>query len=159
MDEHRQRFPEDGALIEAIFFPATEMVITLDQSLHTDVVQRTLPKKLGRYVIQRLLGQGGVGVVYLAHDPQLDRFVALKIPRRERFTTVEQVTNFIQEARTAAKLKHPGLVAVHDVQVGGRTATSTDQSSLQCGHGKRDHCGHRDSPWRRAIGVYWFSEQ
>ena len=40
-----------------------------------------------------------------------------------------------------------------------RTAASTDQSPLQCGHSKRDHCGHSGSPWRRAIGVYWFSEQ
>ena len=38
-------------------------------------------------------------------------------------------------------------------------AKSTDQSPLQCGHGKRDHCGRSGSPWRRAIGVYWFSEQ
>ncbi len=75
-----------------------------------------MPQKLGRYVIQRLLGEGGFGVVYLAHDPQLYRVAALKIPMRERFTTVEQVASFIQEARTAAKLRHPGTVAVYDVQ-------------------------------------------
>ncbi len=55
-------------------------------------------------------------MVYLAHDPKLNRAVAVKVPRRTRFRTDEQVAIFIEEARTAAKLKHPSLVAVYDVQ-------------------------------------------
>jgi eukaryotic-like serine/threonine-protein kinase len=74
------------------------------------------PEQLGRFQIQRCLGKGGFGDVYLAHDPQLDRLVALKVPRRARFRSAEQVGEFIAEARTAAKLKHYSLVSVYDVQ-------------------------------------------
>jgi serine/threonine protein kinase len=74
------------------------------------------PTTLGRYQIQRALGQGGFGTVYLAHDPQLERPVALKVPRRNWFTSAERRAAFVHEARLAARLKHPGLVAVYDVQ-------------------------------------------
>ncbi len=74
------------------------------------------PQRIGRYLVERNLGQGGFGVVYLAHDPDLDRSVALKVPREKRFQTPQQLASFIQEVRTAAKLKHPLLVAVYDVQ-------------------------------------------
>lgn len=75
--------------------------------------------QLGRYRVQRVLGQGGFGIVYLAFDPQLQRQVALKVPRRERFATKAELDGFLVEARTAAKLKHPFLVAVYDVQMAG----------------------------------------
>jgi serine/threonine protein kinase/formylglycine-generating enzyme required for sulfatase activity/tetratricopeptide (TPR) repeat protein len=95
------------------------MASTMDQAKDTELEPAEagpLPERLGRYVIKRQLGKGGFGVVYLAHDPQLDRSVALKVPRRERFRTAEQVAEFIQEARTTAKLKHPLLVTIYDVQ-------------------------------------------
>jgi len=76
----------------------------------------TPPQRIGRYEIQRELGRGGFGVVYLAHDPVVNRPVALKVPRRDRFKASEDVDRFIAEARSAGKLKHPSLVAVHDVQ-------------------------------------------
>lgn len=82
----------------------------------TSFIHQPTPKKLGRYAIRRQLGRGGFGVVYLAHDTQLGRPVALKVPRRDRFRSAEQVASFIQEAQMAAKLDHPGLVAVYDVQ-------------------------------------------
>ncbi len=119
LDEYLQRFPEDRAIVEPVFMPATEMASTMDQVKDTELEpaeEGPLPERLGRYVIKRQLGKGGFGVVYLAHDPQLDRSVALKVPRRERFKTPEQVAEFIQEARTTAKLKHPLLVTIYDVQ-------------------------------------------
>ncbi len=72
--------------------------------------------RLGRYEIRRVLGQGGFGIVYLAFDPQLDRQVALKVPRPDRFTNKAELDKFLVEARTAARLKHPMLVAIYDVQ-------------------------------------------
>ncbi len=116
VEEYKQRFPDDHSLVEAVFHPATDLSSTADQPQDTEVEEELQPKQLDRYIIQRQLGRGGFGTVYLAHDPHLDRPVALKIPRRERFKTEQQVTSFMEEARTAAKLKHAGLVGVYDVR-------------------------------------------
>ena len=76
------------------------------------------PSKIGRYRIIHRLGQGGFGRVYLAHDDDLDRPVAIKLPNPERMTRPEDVEAFLDEARILAKLDHPNIVPVHDV---GRT--------------------------------------
>ena len=69
----------------------------------------------GRFQIERVLGQGGFGAVYLARDTQLNRQVALKVPRGDTFSTQAELDAFIEEARTAAQLNHPGIVTVYDV--------------------------------------------
>jgi formylglycine-generating enzyme required for sulfatase activity/tRNA A-37 threonylcarbamoyl transferase component Bud32 len=69
-----------------------------------------------RYVVRRVLGKGGCAIVYLAHDPMLDRLVALKMPRSEGFRTEEELAAFIREARNAAQLDFPGIVRTYDVQ-------------------------------------------
>jgi serine/threonine protein kinase len=76
------------------------------------------PPRIGRYRIIRRLGQGGFGRVYLAHDDDLDRPVAIKVPNPERITAPEDVEAFLVEARILARLDHPNIVPVHDV---GRT--------------------------------------
>src|SRR5262249_9782098 len=63
----------------------------------------SLPEQFGRYRILRKLGQGGMGAVYLAHDTQLDRQVALKVPRL-RPGDGDSIERFQREARTAATL-------------------------------------------------------
>ena len=65
---------------------------------------------LGRYVLLARLGAGGMGVVYAAYDPELDRRVAVKVLRRAR--AGEQLRD---EARAIARLAHPNVIAVHDV--------------------------------------------
>jgi serine/threonine protein kinase len=72
------------------------------------------PQSLGRFRILRELGRGGFGIVFLAHDPQLGRDVALKVPRAEVLLTRECRKRFLREARAAAGLDHPHLVAVHE---------------------------------------------
>jgi serine/threonine protein kinase/formylglycine-generating enzyme required for sulfatase activity/tetratricopeptide (TPR) repeat protein len=117
IEEYLQRFPSDQKLVEAVILGAdfdAFATTALDQANPTS--DGAAPTKLGRYLIKRPLGQGGFGVVYLAHDPQLDRPVALKVPRRSQFQDSDQVASFVKEARTAAKLKHSSLVAVYDVQ-------------------------------------------
>ena len=78
--------------------------------------QGVLPVRVGRYEVKRILGRGGFGTVYLAHDPQLERPVAIKMPREDRFEAPGQVESFLCEAKTAASLSHPLLVTVYDVQ-------------------------------------------
>ena len=68
---------------------------------------------VGRYSVLSRLGRGGMGVVYKAYDPQLDRNVALKLLRRGR-SSVEADLRLLREAQTLAKLKHPNVVAVYD---------------------------------------------
>jgi hypothetical protein len=70
---------------------------------------------IGRYRLRRLLGRGGFGEVWEAHDPHLARTVAVKRPRPDRAWTDEQRLHFLEEARRAAALSHPHIVPVHDV--------------------------------------------
>jgi WD40 repeat protein/serine/threonine protein kinase len=69
---------------------------------------------LGRFRLLRELGRGGCGVVYLAHDPLLNRPVALKVPRAEVVASPEARERFQREARAASCLDHPNLVPVHE---------------------------------------------
>jgi serine/threonine protein kinase len=78
-----------------------------------------LPRQFGRYRIIKRLGQGGMGTVYLAHDPQLDRRVALKVPHiAPGFGTGDadrqDLDRFHREVRAAAALQHPNLCPVYD---------------------------------------------
>jgi hypothetical protein len=69
----------------------------------------------GRYELRALLGRGGMGQVYEAADRRLDRTVAVKVLRPELAADRRFVARFLREARTAARLGHPRIVAVHDV--------------------------------------------
>ncbi len=73
--------------------------------------ERRLGAQIGRYTATRVLGQGGMGVVYAAHDPVLDREVALKVLRRGA-----PASEWLRhEALALARLAHPNVVAVHEV--------------------------------------------
>jgi serine/threonine protein kinase len=76
------------------------------------------PQEIGRYRVLRRLGQGGFGRVYLAHDDDLDRPVAIKVPNPERITGLTDGEAYLAEARALAKLNHPNIVPVYDL---GRT--------------------------------------
>ena len=73
------------------------------------------PQQIGRYRIEKVLGEGGFGRVYLAHDDQLNRAVAIKVPRPERLSRPEDAEEYLAEARVLASLDHPNIVPVHDV--------------------------------------------
>ena len=73
------------------------------------------PRRIGRYRIEKVLGQGSFGIVYLAQDEQLNRPVALKVPHAKLISKPEDAEAYLAEARTVANLDHPGIVPVHDV--------------------------------------------
>ncbi len=73
-----------------------------------------LPEKIGRFEVIGFLGQGGYGVVYHAIDPELDREVAIKIPRAEALLTPDLRSRFIREGKIAAALSHPNIVTIHE---------------------------------------------
>ena len=72
------------------------------------------PAAFGRYEVRSTLGAGGFGAVYLGHDTQLDRPVAIKVLHAEA-RPAQAGESALQEARRLAQLRHPGIVAVHDV--------------------------------------------
>lgn len=74
-----------------------------------------LPKRIGRYIVERLLGQGGFGLVYHAYDEQLNRKVAIKVPHLHMVSRPQQAEMYLKEARTVANLDHPHIVPVFDV--------------------------------------------
>ncbi len=76
-----------------------------------------LPCRFGRYELRQLLGQGGMGSVYLAYDPDLDRKIAIKFPGFEDRPDIRKIAieRFRREARSMATLHHPHLCPVYDV--------------------------------------------
>lgn len=68
-----------------------------------------------RYTIEALIGQGGMGCVYRAYDPRLDRRVALKVISSQGLESATANARLLREARAAAALDHPNAVAIFDV--------------------------------------------
>ncbi len=73
-----------------------------------------VPKKLGRFQVSARLGAGAFGAVYRAYDPQLDREVALKVPRPATLDNPLHAQRFLREGRAAAQLHHPHIVPVFE---------------------------------------------
>ncbi|MCH9687766.1 MAG: serine/threonine protein kinase [Deltaproteobacteria bacterium] len=94
-----------------------------DANLDDSLLRRDLKSKIfgasstvriDRYEILRRIGRGGMGTVYVAHDPELDRNVALKVLRPDRRSGRDRM---LKEARALARLAHPNVVTVHEVGV------------------------------------------
>ena len=80
-----------------------------------DAAPEAMPNWIGRYRVEKLLGRGGFGLVYLAHDEQLTRPVAVKVPHARLVSKPEDAQAYLAEARTVANLDHSNIVPVHDI--------------------------------------------
>jgi len=98
-------------------------------------------KTLGHYQITEKLGEGGMGVVYKAHDTHLDRFAALKVLPPEKVTDPERKRRFIQEAKAASALNHPSIITIYDID----QADGVDYIAMEYVEGKTldQRIGHR----------------
>ena len=72
-------------------------------------------QQIGRYKIRKILGEGGMGTVYLAEDTRLGRKVALKMLLPEMIRNKEHVRRFMHEARSASALNHPNILTVYEI--------------------------------------------
>jgi serine/threonine protein kinase/Tol biopolymer transport system component len=105
--------------------------------------------QLGRYEIRSLLGKGGMGEVYRAHDPRLGRDVAIKVLPGDYSADPERLRRFEQEARAASALNHPNILAVYDVAA--HDGLSFVVAELLEGDTLRERLGRGAMPSHKAI--------
>jgi serine/threonine protein kinase len=72
-----------------------------------------LPSTIGRFRVRRIIGSGGMGIVFEAQDPEFDRSVAIKVIR-QRVASPATLARFEEEARLLARLQHPSIAAIYD---------------------------------------------
>src|SRR5262245_8084702 len=104
----------EGKLPREIVCPSCGSSIQLDPGGTTGWLPEEAPKRLGKFTLPGQLGVGSFGTVYKAREAELGRTVAIKIPRRGGIPKAEDLDRFLREARSAAQLKHPGIVALYD---------------------------------------------
>src|SRR5579862_232033 len=106
-------------------------------------------EQLGHYRIESRLGQGGMGVVYKAHDLHLDRPVAIKVLNAAAVSDPERKRRFVQEARTASSLNHPNILHIYDIDQSG----GVDFMAMEFVAGKTLHelSGHHGLPLAEAL--------
>lgn len=78
-----------------------------------------IPTELGGYVIERVLGRGGMGVVYLARDPRLERHVAVKVLPDAMSSDADRLRRFEREAKTLARVNHANIAAIYALEEAG----------------------------------------
>lgn len=74
-----------------------------------------VPERIGKYRIVEAIGRGGMGSVYKAHDPLLDRMVAIKVMAEGTDTGEESRIRFLREAQSAARLNHANIITIYEL--------------------------------------------
>ncbi|MCX4247390.1 serine/threonine-protein kinase [Paraliomyxa miuraensis] len=113
------------------------------------------PTTIGRYRVEGQLGAGGVGMVYAAHDPVLERRVAVKLLRSDRLETMAGPAGdrLREEAQAMARLAHPNVVTVYDV--GEHEGGVYIAMELVEGRSLRGWIGETARPWREVLSAYF----
>ncbi|MEM6996096.1 MAG: protein kinase, partial [Myxococcota bacterium] len=94
--------------------PVHEQVLRAD--VHARLFGPSTPVRIGRFVVERQIGAGGMGTVFAARDEELDRTVAVKVVRsRDARGTDHMRARMLREAKSLAQLSHPNVVAVYEV--------------------------------------------
>ncbi len=114
--EFAARFPDLREILLSKLADKDDLDVTSPhEASQTSPPDDNIPQHIGRYRIEKILGKGGFGLVYLAHDEQLSRPVAIKVPHANLLSRPEDVELYRVEARTVANLDHPTIVPVFDV--------------------------------------------
>ncbi len=92
-----------------------------------------LPEKVGPYVVKRLLGEGGQGLVYEAEQQSPQRLVALKVLKGGRLVSQHDIRHFLRESQTLAALNHPGIATIYEA---GRTEEGQHYFAMELVAGK-----------------------
>jgi tetratricopeptide (TPR) repeat protein len=109
-------------------------------------------ERMGRHVVLERIGGGGMGVVYAAYDPKLDRRVALKLLRPDAAGSPEAQARLLREAQTLARLAHPNVVNVHDVgELDGRVFVEME---LVKGTTLGEWLAREPRDWRAILDVF-----
>lgn len=109
---------------------------------------------IGRYVVLALVGRGAMGDVYAAHDPELNRKVAIKVirPRKGQDTSDEDRLQLMREAQSIARLSHPNVVVIHDV--GSFRDTVFIAMEFVDGHTVRYWANAQPRSWREVLKIF-----
>src|SRR5690349_21654394 len=105
---------EASSLVEVVC-PTCGSTFRLDPSATAAWSPATGQRKLGKFELLEAGGFGAFGTVYKARDPELDRIVAIKVPRSGNLAPGEDLGRFVREARSVASLRHPSIVPVYEV--------------------------------------------
>ena len=126
-DHYIDRFSEMKEVVLEAFAWVREELLT--QANHSTARERegvesfdvaenvAMPRKIGRFEIIDIIGEGGFGRVFRAHAPNLDRLVALKAASNKRKGSGLGDTALLEEARASASLRHPGIVQVYELAI------------------------------------------
>jgi hypothetical protein len=123
ISEFHARFPAHYDRIRQVFCetglsapPAMGAAVSIEGNTEASGEHRRSEQlqKIGRYKLEELVGKGSFGLVYRAHDEQLDRMVAIKVPHDTVVSRPENRAKYLAEAQTVARLDHPHIVPVYD---------------------------------------------